>query len=83
VDREYAAAGNGRGSSRSAQLKKGPLAGPCVHKVEDSRRRLSLKGGKRRLRTCPLNWSARLITSKMAVNFMVDMQWTHVIPLSF
>ena len=40
--------------------KKGPLAGPFVHKVEDSRRRLSLKGGKRRLRTYPLNPILRL-----------------------
>ena len=59
------------------QIKKGPLAGPCVHKVEDSRRRLSLKGGKRRLRTSPLKWSGASITSKMAVNFMMDMRETH------
>ena len=54
-------------------IKKGPREGPCVHKVEDSRRRLSLKGGKRRLRTIPIKRSGRVITSKMAVNFIGDM----------
>ncbi len=57
--------------------KKGPLAGPCVHKVEDSRRRLSLKGGKRRLRTHPLKSHGASITSKMGINFMEDMHNGH------
>src|SRR5215510_4298784 len=64
--------------TKEPQIKKGPLAGPCVHKVEDSRRRLSLKGGKRRLRTSPLKRSRATITSKLAINFVVDMQKAHV-----
>ena len=66
-----------------AGQKRGPLAGPCVHKVEDSRRRLSLKGGKRRLRTCPLKSHGASITSKMDINFMEVMQYGHATPPPF
>ena len=66
-----------------ARIKKGPLAGPCVHKVEDSRRRLSLKGGKRRLRTIPLKSHGAPITSKMGINFMEVMHNGHVTPPPF
>jgi hypothetical protein len=50
--------------------KKGPLAGP-MWKVEDCPgRRLKARCGKRRL-TCPLKRPGLIITSKMAVNFVV------------
>ena len=71
------------GAFLRARQKRGPLAGPCVHKVEDSRRRLSLKGGKRRLRTTPLKSHGASITSKMDINFMEVMQNGHVTPPPF
>src|SRR5262249_25258363 len=42
-----------------------------------SRRRLSLKGGKRRLRTTPLKSHGAPISSKMDINFMEVMQNRH------
>ena len=69
------------GSTEPGAHKKRAPCGARVHKVEDSRRRLSLKGGKRRLRTCVLKAPGTGTTSKMAVNlrvkFMVDMHHTH------
>src|SRR5262249_39127590 len=57
--------------------KKRAPCGARVHKVEDSRRRLSLKGGKRRLRTCGVKSSYVTTSSKMKINFIVDMRWAH------
>jgi len=51
--------------------------------VEDSRRRLSLKGGKRRLRTLLLKSDHASITSKMDINFMEVMHIAHVRPPPF